>query len=97
MNAIIVDDEKHCREVLTLLLQKHCPKVTIQAVCADAATALKEIERQQPDILFLDIEMPEMNGFEMLEKISEPEFEIIFTTAYNESLKRSNIALWIIC
>jgi len=84
MNAIIVDDEKHCREVLALLLQKYCPKVVIQAICADAATALKEIERRQPDILFLDIEMPDMNGFEMLEKISDPGFEIIFTTAYNE-------------
>ena len=84
MNAIIVDDEKHCREVLALLLQKHCPNVEIQAVCADAVTALKEITRRQPDILFLDIEMPDMNGFEMLEKISDPGFEIIFTTAYNE-------------
>jgi len=84
MNAIIVDDEKHCREVLELLLHKHCPKVTIQATCADAMTALKEIDRQQPDILFLDIEMPDMNGFEMLEKINDPRFEIVFTTAYNE-------------
>jgi two-component system, LytTR family, response regulator len=84
MNAIIVDDEKHCREVLALLLQKHCPKVTIQAVCSDAAAALKELSARQPDVLFLDIEMPDMNGFELLEKISEPNFEIIFTTAYNE-------------
>jgi len=84
MNAIIVDDEKHCREVLALLLQKHCPKVSIQAVCPDAATALKELAVHEPDVLFLDIEMPDMNGFELLEKISEPNFEIIFTTAYNE-------------
>ena len=84
MNAIIVDDEKHCREVLALLLQKHCPKVAIQAICPDAVTALNEIARKPPDILFLDIEMPDMNGFEMLEKISEPDFAIIFTTAYNE-------------
>lgn len=84
MNAIIVDDEKHCREVLALLLQKYCPKVTIQAICADAETALKELATKQPDILFLDIEMPDMNGFEMLEKIKDPNFEIVFTTAYNE-------------
>jgi len=84
MNAIIVDDEKHCREVLALLIQKHCPKLSIQAACADANTALKEIAISEPDILFLDIEMPDMNGFEMLEKIDEPNFEIIFTTAYNE-------------
>ena len=84
MNAIIVDDEKHCREVLTLLIEKHCPKLSIQAACADANAALKEIASSEPDILFLDIEMPDMNGFEMLEKISDPNFEIIFTTAYNE-------------
>ena len=84
MNAIIVDDEKHCREVLALLLQKHCPRVTIQAVCSDADTALKEIATLQPDILFLDIEMPDKNGFEMLEQIRDPGFEIVFTTAYNE-------------
>jgi len=84
MNAIIVDDEKHCREVLALLLQKHCPRVTIQAVCPDADSALKELATVQPDILFLDIEMPDMNGFEMLEKIKDPNFEIVFTTAYNE-------------
>jgi len=84
MTAIIVDDEKHCREVLEHLLVKHCPDVTILANCADGAKALEMMKQQLPDILFLDIEMPGMNGFELLEKCHSSDFEIIFTTAYNE-------------
>jgi len=84
MTAIIVDDEKHCREVLEHLLRKHCSQVKILASCAGGEEALSAITKQQPDILFLDIEMPGMNGFDLLEKFQHPEFEIVFTTAYNE-------------
>jgi two-component system LytT family response regulator len=84
MTAIIVDDEKHCREVLQLLLEKHCPSVKLLANCAGGAEALQALSQHQPDILFLDIEMPEMNGFELLEKTDHPSFGLIFTTAYNE-------------
>jgi two-component system, LytTR family, response regulator len=84
MTAIIVDDEKHCREVMEYLLHKHCSHVKIKASCANGADALIAIEKESPDILFLDIEMPGMNGFELLEKFQHPGFEIVFTTAYNE-------------
>jgi two-component system, LytTR family, response regulator len=84
MTAIIVDDEKHCREVLQLLLQKYCPAVKLLANCANGAEALQALSQCQPDILFLDIEMPEMNGFELLERVDHPGFGVIFTTAYNE-------------
>jgi two-component system LytT family response regulator len=84
MTAIIVDDEKHCREVMTHLLNRHCSDVKILAHCADAKEALEVLKHQTPDILFLDIEMPGMNGFEMLENCPHGSFEIIFTTAYNE-------------
>ncbi len=84
MTAIIVDDEKHCREVLEHLLHKHCSQVKIIASCSGAEEALSALAKQQPDILFLDIEMPGMNGFDLLEKFQHPEFEIVFTTAYNE-------------
>lgn len=84
MTAIIVDDEKHCREVLEHLLLKHCRDITLLASCADGNEALKVLEVRSPDILFLDIEMPGMNGFELLEKFPDAGFEIIFTTAYNE-------------
>jgi two-component system, LytTR family, response regulator len=84
MTAIIVDDEKHCREVIQHLLQKYCAEITVIASCASGNEALLCIEKASPDILFLDIEMPGMNGFELIEKIPQPGFEIIFTTAYNE-------------
>ncbi len=84
MTAIIVDDEKHCREVLEHLLNKHCSQVKILASCSNGEDALSAISKQQPDILFLDIEMPGMNGFQLLESFHHPEFEIVFTTAYNE-------------
>jgi two-component system, LytTR family, response regulator len=84
MTAIIVDDEKHCREVLQLLLQKYCPSIKLLGNCASGTEALQTIAQRQPDILFLDIEMPGMNGFELLEKVEHPEFAVIFTTAYNE-------------
>jgi two-component system, LytTR family, response regulator len=84
MKAIIIDDEKHCREVLTTLLQKHCTGVQVAGEFANGADALKSIEKINPDILFLDIEMPGMNGFEFLERCHFKNFEIVFTTAYNE-------------
>ncbi len=84
MTAIIVDDEKHCREVMEHLLHKHCKDVKITASCSNGAEALIALEKNTPDILFLDIEMPGMNGFELLKKFHHPGFEIVFTTAYNE-------------
>ncbi len=84
MDAIIIDDEKHCRHVLTLLLSRHCPEVNVVAECSDGITALQAISQLQPQLLFLDIEMPGMNGFELLEKCNDIEFAVIFTTAYNE-------------
>lgn len=84
MTAIIVDDEKHCREVMEHLLHKYCEDVKVLANCSGGAEALAVLEKESPDILFLDIEMPGMNGFELLEKFHHPDFEIVFTTAYNE-------------
>lgn len=84
MRTIIIDDEKHCREALSILLAKHCEGVEILQICPNAAEGLVAIERHQPDLVFLDIEMPGMNGFDMLELCNEHDFEVIFTTAYNE-------------
>lgn len=84
MKAIIVDDEKHCRESLQSMLQMYCPDILIAAVCADAMAAITAIETYKPDIVFLDIEMPRMNAFDLLQKITRIDFEIIFTTAYDQ-------------
>lgn len=84
MKAVIIDDEKHCREVLATLLEKHCSDVEVVAAYTNGNEALESIGKAAPDIIFLDIEMPGMNGFEFLERSSSKDFEIIFTTAYNE-------------
>ncbi|NII27201.1 response regulator transcription factor [Pseudoflavitalea sp. X16] len=84
MTAIIVDDEKHCRDVLALLLQKFCPQVQVLASCADGQAGVDAITLHRPDMVFLDIEMPGMNGFDMLEACRYTNFKLIFTTAYNE-------------
>lgn len=84
VNALIVDDEPYCRKVLTTLLQKYCPDVNILAVCSSGAEALKAIRDQQPHLVFLDVEMPQMNGFEMLEQLPSINFHLIFTTSYDQ-------------
>lgn len=83
MQAIIIDDEQHCRDVLQILLTRHCPEVTISAICDSGEEGLQAIERHQPQLVFLDVEMPEMNGFEMLENSPRRSFAVIFTTAYD--------------
>ena len=66
------------------MLSKYCPDIEVLAQCPGAKAALKAIGRFQPDLIFLDIEMPVMNGFQMLEHCKEYELGVIFTTAYNE-------------
>jgi len=84
ITATIVDDEQDCCESLATLLQRYCPEVKIVDICYSAAAALTSIHEHKPDILFLDIEMPFMNGFELLEKLGEINFELIFTTSYDQ-------------
>ncbi len=84
MTAILVDDEKHCRDVLALLLAKYCPEVRLLASCADGPEGLGAIEQHHPDLVFLDIEMPGMSGFDMLKACRFTGFRVVFTTAYNE-------------
>ena len=83
IKAIIVDDEAHCRKTLAVLLKEYCPDVQLEEQCGEAESGLAAIRRLKPDLVFLDIEMPHMNGFEMLEKMSQINFEIIFTTSYD--------------
>lgn len=84
ITAIIVDDEPYCCEALTTLIERYCPDVKILDICYSAASALQSINEHKPQILFLDIEMPHMNGFELLQKIPEINFELIFTTSYDQ-------------
>lgn len=84
LTAILVDDEKRCVEMMKIDLAKYCPQVQVLDGFTSPKDALLAIRREKPDLLFLDVEMPWMNGFELLESLGEPSFEIIFTTAYDE-------------
>lgn len=84
LKAIIVDDEPDSIKLLSLQLSQHCPEVEVAGMYTSSVKALPAIEKIQPDLVFLDIEMPVMNGFELLEKILHLPFGIIFITAYNQ-------------
>ncbi len=84
IKAIIVDDEPYSCEALDALLNRYCPQVKVAGICYSGKEALEEIKEQKPDLLFLDIEMPQMNGFELLQKIQNPDFDLIFTTSYDQ-------------
>ena len=82
MKVIIIDDEPLARSIVKEYLQKH-PELEIAEECNDGFEGLKAIQQHQPDLIFLDIQMPKINGFEMLELIDEPP-AVIFTTAFDE-------------
>jgi len=84
IKAILIDDEVHCLETLSILLKEYCPQVTIGDQCRSAKKGLESIGKIKPDLVFLDIEMPAMNGFELLEQFTEIPFAVIFTTSYDQ-------------
>jgi two-component system LytT family response regulator len=84
INAIIVDDEKKALESLALKVSKYFPNISLTHKFQNPQKAVEEINKNHPDILFIDIEMPILSGFDVLSKIENPNFEIIFVTAYNE-------------
>lgn len=83
MKAIIIDDEANCIGTLQILLSKYAHHVEILETCKSGQEGLDALEKHSPDVIFLDIAMPKMNGFEMLSKVEAPNFEIVFTTAYD--------------
>jgi two-component system LytT family response regulator len=83
MKCIIIDDEEHCIESLTLLLEIYFQDVKICATCLNSSKAYDLILYHKPDFIFLDIEMPLLNGFDLLSKFDYLDFDVIFTTAYD--------------
>jgi len=83
IKAILIDDELNSLQNLQQKLEGFCPDVAIVAVTQKPEEGILLIRQHQPDVVFLDIEMPRMSGFRMLEELGEYDFDIIFTTAYN--------------
>ncbi len=84
ITTLIIDDEKHCSDNLEWQLKQYCPEIEVITVCNSAEKGLQQINRQQPQLVFLDVEMPVMTGFEMLEALTEINFDIIFTTGFDQ-------------
>lgn len=83
LTAILVDDEPNAIENLTILLKEYCNNITIVSTANCVDDAVVEIEKHNPDVIFLDIEMPQKTGFELF-KETEKKFQTIFVTAYDE-------------
>ncbi len=82
LRAILVDDEASARDVLSNLLARFCPEVEVLATCENVEQAVKKINELTPDLVFLDIEMPQYAGFEIIRFFEDIHFQIIFVTAY---------------
>ena len=89
LRAVLIDDEANCLQMLEWELQEACPNVEIIRTCPSGKAGLMAIKEEKPDIVFLDIEMPYLNGFEVLELVPDIDFDVIFTTAYDKFAVRA--------
>lgn len=84
IKAFIIDDEPNCCKTLSMLLHRYCPEIEVTGIFNNGLDALQAINASSPDLVFLDVQMPKMNGFEMLEKLPFINFHLIFTTSYDQ-------------
>ncbi|OFX55434.1 MAG: hypothetical protein A2046_12505 [Bacteroidetes bacterium GWA2_30_7] len=84
INTIIIDDEPKVQKSIEMIINQYCPKLNVVGMASSALEGIKEINCKKPDLVLIDIEMPHGTGFDLLESIKNPEFQIIFITAYNQ-------------
>jgi two-component system LytT family response regulator len=89
IKAVLVDDESDNIKTLELLLKKYCPDVVVEATFTEPKAALKALPKTACDILFLDIEMPEINGFELLKRLKKFDSNVVFVTAHSNYAVRA--------
>ena len=82
--TIIIDDELIGINTLKILIERYTPSLSVIATADDPEEGIKLIEEYRPDVVFLDISMPKMDGFELLDKLNYKNFKLIFTTAHEE-------------
>lgn len=83
ITAVIIDDEDDGRDAIELAVKKYCPEVTIVGTYATPELGLKGIRQLKPSLVFLDVQMPQMSGFDVLQQLSPITFEVIFVSAYD--------------
>ncbi len=84
LKAIIIDDEQNAIDLLLDEIEKNCPEIKVIDTCCSGMEGAKSIRKHQPDVVFLDIDMPGLNGFQVMEVVEDMDFEVIFITAYNQ-------------
>lgn len=84
LTAVIIDDEPNALDVLQLQLEQYCKYVQVLAVCVGGEKGIEAIVQHSPQLVFLDIEMPHVNGFDVLKATSQYNYQVIFTTAYDQ-------------
>jgi two-component system LytT family response regulator len=83
LKALIIEDEANSRDILKNYLGKYCPEVSLSGEAANIEAGLELIRSTKPDLVFLDVEMPYGNAFDLLEQLEDRDFETVFVTAYN--------------
>lgn len=83
ITALLIDDEADGRDALKLMLEKYCPAVEIKKICETPEEGIRAIKSLKPDLVFLDIQMPQMSGFDVLQHVSPVNFEVIFVSAHD--------------
>lgn len=89
IRSILVDDEMNALDALRMLLQENCPNIDIVAEVCNVSDGIKEISNKKPDLVFLDIDMPDGTGFDLLSRLPEKNFHVIFVTAFNNHAIRA--------
>ena len=84
INTVLIDDELAALETLKLAIEKYCPDLNIQGAYNSPDKGLEEIRRLSPSLVFLDIQMPQMSGFDLLQRLSPVNFDVIFVSAYDQ-------------
>ena len=84
IKAVIIDDELHARRSLVRSLEQYCPEVKILAVCEGPEQGLEKIRTLKPALVFLDIQMPKMTGFDVLKQLAPIDFKVIFVTSFDQ-------------
>jgi two-component system LytT family response regulator len=84
IRCVLIDDENNSLEMMEWLIKTYCPQVSIEAMCNTSEKGIEAINKFKPDVVFLDIEMPHMNGFDMLEQFDKLFFDVVFCTAYDQ-------------
>ena len=89
IRTILIDDERHSLDSLEIEIAEHCPQLEVVATCKGAKEGIQAIRAHNPELVFLDIDMPVMNGFQLLERVRDQSFDLIFATAYDEYAVRA--------